>query len=337
MRNCIKKSFMGGSFDHLHIGHHKLIKTAFTYSAFVTIGLTSDKMIKNKKFSKSLENYETRFKSLTNYLNISGYQDRHKIIKLTDIYGTTLEDKNSEAIFTTNDTKKKAELINRKRNDLGLEALEIRNIDLVKGDDGLVVSSERIRNGEINFNGESYTVWFNTFGRDLVLPLSLRDEFKYPFGNTFRDYKSAKEYIGNADIIVTVGDIVSADFVQNNNQASISVIDLKTRRENIYKSFMKKYFSNLPTSHLLNHAGTINFQTALHIKTYIQEFLQNKEKSVIVIEGEEDLLVSPFILFLPLGSLVIYGIYNQGLVVVKVTVEKKEMVKMLLSKFSIKD
>ena len=51
---------MGGTFDHLHEGHKLLIKTALSISNNLVIGLTTEKLLKNKKFSLKLENYLTR-------------------------------------------------------------------------------------------------------------------------------------------------------------------------------------------------------------------------------------------------------------------------------------
>ena len=42
---------MGGTFDHLHDGHKYLIETALSISHQVVIGLTSQKMLKRKKFA----------------------------------------------------------------------------------------------------------------------------------------------------------------------------------------------------------------------------------------------------------------------------------------------
>ncbi len=327
------KSFIGGSFDHLHIGHHKLIHKAFKDSYFVTIGLTSDEMIANKKFAKSLENYDLRYRTLFNYLNQYEYSHRFKIIKLTDIYGTTLRDKDSQAIFVTEQTKFNAQLINKQRNKLGMQELLIVEVEFVRGDDDKVVSSERIRSGEINTRGESYIEFYKKFNVDLFLPDNLRHELINPFGEIVKDFATFKQSIEKVDFLVTVGDIVSADFIKNNFQASISVIDLKTRRQNIYKSYFEKYFTILPKIKLSNPAGVIKFSTALSIQRYIQNFLNNKIKKIIVINGEEDLLALPFILFSPLESIIIYGIHDKGMAIVEVNVDTKEKVKQLLARF----
>lgn len=59
---------MGGTFDHLHEGHKSLIKTALSISNNIVIGLTTEKLLKNKKAASKLENYETRKRNLEDFI-----------------------------------------------------------------------------------------------------------------------------------------------------------------------------------------------------------------------------------------------------------------------------
>ena len=54
---------------------------------------------------------------------------------------------------------------------------------------------------------------------------------------------------------------------------------------------------------------------------------------MIIVDGEEDLAVLPVVLLAPLDSLVFYGQRNQGLVLVKVTEEKKSEFVKILARF----
>ncbi|OFZ40262.1 MAG: hypothetical protein A2070_06905 [Bdellovibrionales bacterium GWC1_52_8] len=57
--------------------------------------------------------------------------------------------------------------------------------------------------------------------------------------------------------------------------------------------------------------------------------------SPLRIEGEEDLLALPAILFAPLGALVIYGHWQLGVVGVEVTEKTKDRAKSILNRFKI--
>ena len=59
---------MGGTFDHLHEGHKLLLKTALSISETIEIGLTSQKLLENKKFYSKLEDYQTRKENLESFV-----------------------------------------------------------------------------------------------------------------------------------------------------------------------------------------------------------------------------------------------------------------------------
>src|SRR5689334_18306785 len=101
MNFTFKHGIIGGTFDHLHLGHQKLIDTAFNQSEQVTIGLTRFNMYQQKVLADTIQAYEIREDNLKKYFAEKNLSDRVKIIPITDIYGTTLTDQTIEAIFAT--------------------------------------------------------------------------------------------------------------------------------------------------------------------------------------------------------------------------------------------
>ncbi|MBI4226331.1 DUF359 domain-containing protein [Candidatus Roizmanbacteria bacterium] len=63
------------------------------------------------------------------------------------------------------------------------------------------------------------------------------------------------------------------------------------------------------------------------------DFFTTKEKQLIVVKGEEDILALPAILFAPLHSVVLYGQIDMGVVMVEVTEQKKKEIQKLIKKF----
>ena len=59
----------GGTFDRLHDGHRRLIETGLKVSNKLVIGLTTQKMLKRKKFGSKIEDFETRKKHLENFIS----------------------------------------------------------------------------------------------------------------------------------------------------------------------------------------------------------------------------------------------------------------------------
>ncbi|MFN4212977.1 MAG: pantetheine-phosphate adenylyltransferase, partial [Microgenomates group bacterium] len=170
---------LGGTFDHLHKGHKALIDKAFAVGKKVTIGLTSEKLTKNKFLSQTIESYIERYKALKNYLSLKKFSDRCKILKIDDIFGSTLTDETIEAIVVSKNTLSGAQLINRERGKRKLPFLKIIIVPDVLGEDGELITSEKIRLGVIDREGGSYRL---AVGRRLILPDHLRESLRKPLG-----------------------------------------------------------------------------------------------------------------------------------------------------------
>lgn len=324
-----QQAILGGTFDRFHLGHQYLIETAFEGSEKVTIGIATAELIQKKFLADSIEDYQVRKGSLTAYLKQKNYLPRAEIIALDDIYGNTLTEKNIQAIFVTKATLPNAKLINFKREKIGFLPLKIITVPFLKGDDGKIITSERIRNGEIDRNGNAY---INLFKRKLILPIDLREKLRKPVGAVVENLKDFKK-LKQVPLVVAVGDIV-AILCSELGYPDISIIDFKTRREPIEKEKMTR----LPmknVSKTVNQPGTINSRAASILCLAIKKYFATKEKQTIVVNGEEDLLALPAILLSPLESIVVYGQYGLGSVVVEVTEEKKKQVEEILKKFNL--
>ena len=80
------------------------------------------------------------------------------------------------------------------------------------------------------------------------------------------------------------------------------------------------------TVHVNNPRGTITEEAIFAIK----EALEKNEHTHIVVDGEEDLLTLIAVLCAPENAIVVYGQPYSGIVVVKVTPEKKAQAKEFL-------
>jgi len=147
MKVCI-----GGTFDNLHKGHKALIKKAFEIAGekgIIFIGVTTDDFAKYKKKVKPLNQ---RLKKLEKYLKKECYHN-YIIKPISDKFGPTI-DSNFAAIVVSSETIKTAKEINKKREKIGKKPLEIVEIKSVLAEDGIRISSTRIRNNEIDENGK---------------------------------------------------------------------------------------------------------------------------------------------------------------------------------------
>jgi pantetheine-phosphate adenylyltransferase len=141
------KVAVGGTFDKFHDGHKKLLSTAFEIGDNIEIGVTSDAFGGLKGDIDSckvrMDNLKSFFSDKSNFI----------IVPLEDPYGTTIYDKDFEAIVVTEETEPTALEINKIRSSKGMKPLDIVVVSFVLAYDGTPISSTRIRSGEINQSG----------------------------------------------------------------------------------------------------------------------------------------------------------------------------------------
>jgi uncharacterized protein (UPF0218 family) len=158
-----------------------------------------------------------------------------------------------------------------------------------------------------------------------VLPLKLRGRLKKPLGelikgsseetvSVFKQIVEREKPMG----IVSVGDAVSKNLVENGISPNLLIIDNRVMRKNItpvsLNADVEKRVKNPP--------GTITFE-ALNA---VREALKSDHRTKIIVDGEEDLLALCAILYAPENFFIVYGQPSEGIVVVKATKRKKEEV-----------
>jgi pantetheine-phosphate adenylyltransferase len=136
---------MGGTFDHLHDGHRFLIKTALRISHRVVIGLTTQKMLKNKKLASKIEDYETRKKDLEIFISSIAESDRVKIVELNDPYGPPIKEPEYEGLIASQETYSSALKLNKVRVANGFKPLIIIIIPMILDENNQRLSSTVIR------------------------------------------------------------------------------------------------------------------------------------------------------------------------------------------------
>ena len=145
----------GGTFDYIHIGHIKLLSTAFEISDHVIIGLTSDRFVKRYKLTSNIKNnYLRRLFNLKKYISLNFKDANYTILKLEDEFGPVISSSQIQAIVVSEETLVKVKQINEIRISNYLEPLRVIVVEIAKSSDGKPVSSTRIRNGEIDEKGQ---------------------------------------------------------------------------------------------------------------------------------------------------------------------------------------
>ncbi|MHA2243447.1 MAG: GTP-dependent dephospho-CoA kinase family protein [Candidatus Hodarchaeales archaeon] len=177
------------------------------------------------------------------------------------------------------------------------------------------------------------------------LPEILRSSLRNPIGRLFTGTdkiaaRNAKNYINEnqPQIIISIGDYCTKTLFDVHFFPEIVIYDGKTlRKKDIIlnlDSYHGKYVFN-PPEWISNAAWEI-IENAIK---QIQSNTSGKCRIAVKIDGEEDLLVIPAVISLPLGSMVVYGqppiTTDEGIVVALITSSLKRLVQGLLSKFEV--
>jgi pantetheine-phosphate adenylyltransferase len=148
----------GGTFDILHRGHYMLLLKAFEVGRRIIIGVSSDSYATRKQ-KKLLNNYDTRQENLKKFIDKNFKKSNYSVYQLDDFYGPTVLTRDVQAIITTESSMENCVKINRLRESKGMPQLEIILVPLVEDKDGKVISSTRIREGEIDINGNKLSLY----------------------------------------------------------------------------------------------------------------------------------------------------------------------------------
>jgi len=146
------KVCLGGTFDQIHLGHKSLLEMAFSTSDEVIIGLTSDQRANLGRVNQVLHTYEERYINLNDFLTKT-FSEKYSIVKLNDVWGPGIFDKDLEAIIVSEETNDVAIEMNKNRKLKNLGELEVITVPLILAQDGKIISSTRIRNNEIDLDG----------------------------------------------------------------------------------------------------------------------------------------------------------------------------------------
>ncbi|KAH8700181.1 pantetheine-phosphate adenylyltransferase family protein [Talaromyces proteolyticus] len=170
---------VGGTFDHLHLGHKLLLTaTALALDPFnnegnrsLTVGITGDEMLVNKKFAEYLESWEDRWQNTASFLKaivdfnppenqVSSIQRTENpgpngkrvsikvvpdlyihLVQIADPYGPTITEENLSALIVSAETRSGGQAVNTERNKKGWASLEVFEVDVLQTGEAEEVAS----------------------------------------------------------------------------------------------------------------------------------------------------------------------------------------------------
>jgi len=143
---------LGGTFDILHKGHFALLQKGFSISSKVIIGLTSDELAA-KKGKNLLHEYFKRYHTLESMIKKNFPNSEFEISKLDNDFGPAVLEKEVEALVVSEETIEKGQILNKLRHERQIPPVEIVSVPMVLATDGKRISTSRIKNSEIDADG----------------------------------------------------------------------------------------------------------------------------------------------------------------------------------------
>ena len=333
MARQFERGLLGGTFDHFHRGHAKLILSGLKECNNLEIWITSDEIISHK--TGVVQSFEERNSFLDEWVNkdgnmqdlgVSEYEyhikdinSRIVIRKLEDEVGPAEWRTDCDAIICTEETLPACEDINSTRIRSNLTPLNIITVEHFLTEDGNILSSSLIRKGTYTRQGKKW-IDASQLSETLYMPKSIESKLKKPFGTLYEGpendtsiaiNKLYEELNGNLlGKIVAVGDVCVSALQKLGITPDIAVVDGMTKRQKLPEAQKPNQEGYDEYINCKNPAGQI---TSEFSKSLINAS-KSELKVLINVEGEEDLAPIILHLALPLDALLIYGQPNKGIV-----------------------
>ncbi len=147
----------GGTFDIIHRGHLTLLSDAFAISDKVIIGLTSDELAA-KKGKLLINKYENRLENLTAVISKEFPNSSFQISKLDNDFGPAVLEKGVEALVVSDEKSNQGTILNQLRAEKNLTPVKIIIVPMFLAKDGTRISTTRIKNSEIDTEGNLLSI-----------------------------------------------------------------------------------------------------------------------------------------------------------------------------------
>lgn len=323
---------VAGTFDGLHAGHTALLSRALAIGDRVLVGVTSPNYLREHKPDIPVSPYDIRLSKLSQWMTIHGYADRVVFVSIDDPFEPAASDPFLEAIVVSEQSRTRADELNRIRALHGHKTLVIDVVPLVYAEDHDPISATRIRNGIIDRQGK------------LIMPRSLINDLAMPLGTVLSDEEIGVSLkVHSKKEIISVGDLTTKTLLDAGIIPRLMIIDNKVNRVDFHELKPRIIAGHFDIRVVRSGPGFISGEAQREIREVLSHIRRNAKPVVLEVRGEEDLLALPAILEAPLNAVVYYGQppipvwscgpVQSGIVEVVITKEQKKAAQSLLTQF----
>lgn len=156
----------------------------------------------------------------------------------------------------------------------------------------------------------------------------IKDELRKELSKAVGEIISPKTISMIKGKLVVIGDIAVLTFYEHGIVPDVAIVDFKTKREECSNLREKINSVKTKTISVKNPGGCITDEAMNIIKSAIN----GNEKIRIVVDGEEDLLALPCILFAEKNTKIVYGLPDHGLMLIDVNDKIKDMTRKVMNR-----
>jgi uncharacterized protein (UPF0218 family)/phosphopantetheine adenylyltransferase len=318
-------------FDRLHLGHQVMIDRLAEMSdpiACVTAGELAGPNLELAALIQPVDHRHLLLDQHIQNLGLSNVIETGAVTKIDDLLA--IEGDTTFLMFEGPCcTEIESGALAKRKKELGVND-QIEYLKPVRTNDGEKLSSVRIRRGEVDRHGRRMR---GTSEPPRLLQLEGRDGLKTPKGDVFESKvgppeRSVVERIRNESptCVIAVGDVTSHTILQEGFTPDVMIVDGITKRGPYGEKFsaVQEYEFYNPAAVIYPEAWSV-IDTAIH----------DSKKSLVTVDGEEDLMGFPAVLLAPMGSAVLYGQPDVGIVWITVNEENKKVARNLLDEMPI--
>lgn len=318
-------------FDRLHLGHHALVDRLSEMPEPVAVVTDGELMGKDLELASIVQSADYRRMKLLEYLESVDLATDIRIEIMSGVHDLLALAGEKRFLMYQGPCCTEIEngALEQRREKLGLQD-RVEYLKPVRADDGEKLTSARIRQGFIDRNGRRL---LGTTEPPRLLKLEGRSDLKSPKGDVFGTKEGAPEkrvvrriFKEDPPCVIAVGDVTSETIIREGFVPDVCIIDGITKR-GAYNATIEGE----------REYGCFNPPAVLYPEAWstIATAIEDGVKSVVNIEGEEDLMGFPAVLLAPEGSVMLYGQPDVGIVWVPASKSNKVLARQLLEKMPI--